>query len=238
MKDAKDCVLVVIGVNEQGQKELVALEDGFQESKESWLDLMHHLQSLGLKNGPQVATGDGALGFWAAVREVFPQTRHQRCWLHKTLNVLDKLPRTLQIKAKSDLHKIWMSPTRVNADKAFDDFIRSYSAKYPKATKCLLKDREVLLTFFDFPAEHWKPLRTTNPIESTFSTVRHRTKKAKGCFSRTTILTMVFKLCQSAEKHWIRLYGFQWLAEVIKGVKFVNGESQLTGELINARDAA
>jgi putative transposase len=238
MEDARDCVLVVIGVNDQGQKELIALEDGFRESKESWLELINHIKSLGLKNGPEVATGDGALGFWAAIRETFPKTRHQRCWLHKTLNVLDKLPKTLQAKAKSDLHEIWMSPTRVNVDKAFDHFITAYSAKYPKATECLLKDKEPLLTFFDFPAEHWKPLRTTNPIESTFATVRHRTKKTKGCFSRTTILTMVFKLCQSAQKHWIRLHGFQRLAEVIRGVKFVNGESQLEVESINTRDAA
>lgn len=238
MEDARDCVLVVIGVNEQGQKELVALEDGFRESKESWMELINHVKSLGLKNGPEVATGDGALGFWAAIRETFPKTRHQRCWLHKTLNVLDKLPKTLQAKTKSDLHEIWMSPTRKDADKAFDHFMTAYAAKYPKATECLLKDKEPLLTFFDFPAEHWKPLRTTNPIESTFATVRHRTKKVKGCFSRTTILTMVFKLCQSAQKHWIRLHGFQRLAEVIRGVKFLNGESQLEGELINARDAA
>ena len=238
MEEAKDCVLVVMGVNERGQKELLALEDGFRESKESWLDLINHLKRLGLKNGPEVATGDGALGFWAAIREAFPQTRHQRCWLHKTFNILDKLPKSLQAKAKSDIHEIWMSPTRTDALKAFDHFMVTYSAKYPKATECLQKDKDVLLTFFDFPAEHWKPLRTTNPIESTFATVRHRTKKVKGCFSRTTILTMVFKLCQSAQKRWIRLYGFQRIAEVIRGVKFVNGESQLEAELINTRGAA
>jgi len=238
MEDAKDCVLVVIGVDECGQKELIALEDGFRESKDSWMELINNLKRLGLKNGPEVAVGDGALGFWAAIRETFPKTRHQRCWLHKTLNVLDKLPKSLQARAKAELHEIWMSATRVDANRAFDHFIGLYSIKYPKATECLLKDRDVLLTFYDFPAEHWKPLRTTNPIESTFATVRHRTKKVKGCFSRTTILTMVFKLCQSAQKRWIRLYGFQRLAEVIRGVKFVNGESQITGELINKRDAA
>jgi putative transposase len=238
MEDARDCVLVVIGVDERGQKELIALEDGFRESKDSWLELINNLKNLGLKSGPEVAVGDGALGFWAAIREAFPQTRHQRCWQHKTLNVLDKLPKSLHAKAKSELHEIWMSATRAAANKAFDYFLASYSAKYPKATECLLKDRDVLLTFYDFPAEHWKSLRTTNPIESTFATVRHRTKKVKGCFSRTTILTMVFKLCQSAQRRWIRLYGFQRLADVIRGVKFVNGESQVIGELINTRDAA
>jgi putative transposase len=191
-----------------------------------------------LRSGPEVATGDGALSFWAAMRDAYPKSQHQRCWVHKTANVLDKLPRSLQSKAKADLHEIWMSETRVNAYKAFDHFVNSYCAKYPKATECLLKDKEALLTFYDFPAEHWKQLRTSNPIESTFATVRHRTKTAKGCFSRTTILTMVFKLCESAQKRWIRLNGFQRLTEVIRGVKFVNGESQPAGELTNKRDAA
>lgn len=238
MEDAKDCVLVVIGVNDQGQKELIALEDGFRESKESWLDLINNLKKIGLKKGPEVATGDGALGFWAAIRDAYPKTKHQRCWVHKTANILDKLPKSLQAKAKTDLHEIWMSEKREDAYKAFEDFIKSYSAKYPKATECLLKDKEALLTFYDFPAEHWKQLRTSNPIESTFATVRHRTKTVKGCFSRTTILTMVFKLCHSAQKRWIRLNGFQRLGEVIRGVKFVNGESQLEDELINTRVAA
>jgi putative transposase len=238
MEDAKDCVLVIIGVNEEGQKELLALEDGFRESKESWLELINHLKKLGLRSGPEVATGDGALGFWAAMRDAYPKSQHQRCWVHKTANVLDKLPRSLQSKAKADLHEIWMSETRINAYKAFDHFVNSYCAKYPKATECLLKDKEALLTFYDFPAEHWKQLRTSNPIESTFATVRHRTKTVKGCFSRMTILTMVFKLCESAQKRWVRLNGFQRLAEVIRGVKFVNGESQSESGLTDKRDAA
>ncbi len=238
MEDARDCVLVIIGVNDRGEKELLALEDGFRESKESWLEVINHLKSLGLNKGPEVVVGDGALGFWAAIRDSYPKTRHQRCWVHKTVNVLDKLPKHLLAKAKADLHEIWMSGTREYAYKAFDHFVSTYSAKYPKAAECLLKDKEALLTFYDFPAEHWKQLRTSNPIESTFATVRHRTKKVKGCFSRTTILTMVFKLCHSAQKRWIRLNGFQRLAEVIRGVKFVNGESQIEGEFINNRDAA
>ena len=190
MEAAKDCVLVVIGVNEQGQKELLALEDGFRESKESWLHLIKHLKKQGLQKGPEVACGDGALGFWAAISEAYPKTRHQRCWVHKTANVLNKLPKSLQAKAKSDLHEIWMSPSKDEALEAMKHFVHTYSAKYPKAADCLLKDKDELLTFYDFPAEHWKHLRTTNPIESTFAAVRHRTKKVKGCFSRTTILTM------------------------------------------------
>lgn len=238
MEAAKDCVLVVIGVNEQGQKELLALEDGFRESKESWLDLINQLKKQGLQKGPQVACGDGALGFWAAVSEAYPKTRHQRCWVHKTANVLNKLPKSLQAKAKSDLHEIWMSPSKSEAFAAMKQFVHVYGAKYPKAADCLLKDKDELLTFYDFPAEHWKQLRTTNPIESTFATVRHRTKKVKGCFSRTTILTMVFKLCQSAQKRWIRLYGLQRLADVIRGVNFVNGESQIVNESVDKRSAA
>jgi transposase-like protein len=178
------------------------------------------------------------LGFWAAVSEAYPKTRHQHCWAHKTANVLNKLPKSLQSKAKSDLHEIWMSPGKKKAEAALEDFIKSYGVKYPKAAECVLKDKEKLMLFYDFPAEHWKQLRTTNPIESTFATVRHRTKKVKGCFSRTRILTMVFKLCQSAQKRWIRLYGLQRLAEVIRGVNFVNGESQTEGELASKRDAA
>jgi putative transposase len=238
MEDAKDCVLVVIGVNEQGQKELLALEDGFRESKESWLDLIRNLKKQGLQKGPEVACGDGALGFWAAINEAYPQTRHQRCWVHKTANVLNKLPKSLQSKAKTDLHEIWMSPGKEEALIALEYFINSYGGKYPKVADCLLKDKEALLTFYDFPAEHWKQLRTTNPIESTFATVRHRTQKVKGCFSRTTILTMVFKLCQSAQKRWIRLYGLQRLADVVRGVKFVNGESRIQDGTVDKRDAA
>lgn len=223
MEDSKDCVLVIIGVNEKGKKELIAIEDGYRESKESWQTVLRDLKKRGLTRGPKVATGDGALGFWAAISEEFPQTRHQRCWCHKTCNVLDKLPKSQHGRAKSALHEIWMAATKAEANKAFNDFIETFSLKYPKAVECLKKDRDELMTFYDYPAEHWKPLRTTNPIESTFATVRHRTKRVKGCFSRKTILTMVFKLCQSAQEKWIRLYGFNRLADVIAGVKFVDG---------------
>lgn len=233
MEDAKDCVLVIIGVTDKGKKELIAIEDGYRESKESWQNLLRHLKSRGLTMPPKVATGDGALGFWAAISEEFPGTRHQRCWVHKTVNVLDKLPKSQHGKAKEALHEIWMAGTKEDANEAFDDFISNFSLKYPKATKCLNKDRDELLTFYDFPAEHWKPLRTTNPIESTFATVRHRTKRAKGCFSRKTILTMVFKLCQSAQDRWIRLNGFSRLADVIRGVKFVDGIAEKAQSLVD-----
>ena len=223
MEDASSCVLVIIGVTDKGKKELIAIEDGFRESKVSWQALMRDLKERGLTYAPKVAVGDGALGFWAALEEEFSMTRHQRCWVHKTANVLNRLPKSLQAKAKSQLQEIWMSDTKEHAEKAFQAFVDSYQLKYPKAVECLEKDKTELLTFYDFPAEHWKPLRTTNPIESTFATVRHRTKRCKGCFSRETILTMVFKLCQSAELTWNRLKGFNRLADVISGVKFVNG---------------
>ncbi len=223
MEDAKDCVLVIIGVKENGIKELIAITDGYRESKESWVDLLKCLQRRGLKKAPKIGVGDGALGFWGALNEVFPETSHQRCWVHKTANILNYLPKSLQAQAKSDLQQIWMAETRQRAYRAFDEFIAKFKLKYPKATECLLKDKEKMLTFYDFPAEHWKSLRTTNPIESTFATVRHRTIKAKGCFSRTTILTMVFKLCESAEKRWRRIHGFKQLADVIEGIKFIDG---------------
>lgn len=222
MDDAQ-CVLVIMGVTELGNKELIAIETGCRESKESWLELMRSLKNRGLTHAPSVAVGDGALGFWGALTEMFPQTRHQRCWFHKMGNVLDKLPKSQQSKAKAALQEIWMSETRDDAYRAFDQFITTYELKYPKATECLLKDKEELLTFYDFPAEHWVHLRTTNPIESTFATVRHRTRKSKGCFSRDTILTMVFKLTQSAEKRWNKLRGFGQLNNVIMGVKFIDG---------------
>ena len=220
--DERRCVLVVVGVTDQGHKELITLEDGFRESAESWLSVLRDLKERGM-NAPMVAVGDGALGFWNAVTEVFPETRPQRCWFHKMGNVLDKLPKSQQGKAKSMLQEIWMSSTREDAYKAFDEFVESYEAKYPKAAECLKKDREALLTFYDFPAEHWVHLRTTNPIESTFATVRNRTYKVKGAFSSKTILTMAFKLMQSAQKNWIRLRGFHHLDNVIRGVKFTNG---------------
>jgi transposase-like protein len=175
-------------------------------------------------NAPELAVGDGAMGFWAALEEIYPATRAQRCWLHKAGNVLNALPKSTQPKAKRALHEIWQAETRDRAHTAFDQFIATYEAKYPKATACLIKDRDALLTFYDFPATHWQHLRTTNPIESTFATIRHRTARTKGCVTRDTMLHMMFKLGQCAEKHWRRLRGFAYLAKVIEGVTFVNGE--------------
>jgi putative transposase len=224
--DDKQCLLVIIGATEDGCKELIAIEGGFRESELSWKQLLLDLKSRGLENGPQLAIGDGALGFWKALPQVYDDTRWQRCWVHKTANVLNKLPKSLQAKAKNKLHQIWMAPEKDEAQRHFDDFIRLYDAKYPKAAQCLRKDREALLTFYDFPAEHWRHIRTTNPIESTFATVRLRTKKVRGCFSAQTAITMAFKLCQCAQKRWIRLHHPERLAEVIKGVNFVNGTEE------------
>ena len=237
MEDAKDCVLVVIGVDEYGKKELLAIEDGCRESKDSWKNLIRSLKDRGLSKAPKVAVGDGALGFWSAISEEFPSTDHQRCWVHKACNILDKMPKSIHSRAKSDIHEIWMSETKADAKKAFEGFIKTYGAKYPKAVHCLEKDKKELLTFYDYPAERWKSLRTTNPIESTFATVRHRTKKVKGCFSRKTILTMVFKLCDSAEQRWHRIAGFKRLGQVITGVKFVDGIASINNDQ-DMRDAA
>ena len=221
--EERQCLLVIIGATKDGKKELLALESGFRESELSWTELLIDLKHRGLKGPPELAIGDGALGFWKALTKVYHNTRWQRCWVHKTANVLNKLPKSIQAKAKEKLHKIWMAPDKADAQKHFDDFISIYEAKYPKAAKCLQKDREVLLTFYDFPAEHWRHIRTTNPIESTFATVRLRTAKVRSCFSSKTVVTMAFKLCQCAQKRWQRLHGSKKLAEVIRGVIFVNG---------------
>jgi putative transposase len=220
--DENRCVLVVMGADENGNKVLLSLEDGFRESTESWLSVLRNLKERGIKT-PQLTVGDGALGFWNAVSQVFPEAKQQRCWFHKLGNVLDKLPKSQQANAKSLLHEIWMADTRANANKAFHAFLKAYEAKYPKATQCLLKDKEELLTFYDFPAEQWVHLRTTNPIESVFATVRNRTYKAKGAFSSKTVLTMTFKLMQSAQKNWIKLRGFHHIDNVIKGMPFIDG---------------
>ena len=219
----RQCILVLMGATAEGRKELIAITDGYRESVDSWRELLLDVKQRGLTTSPKVATGDGALGFWAALRELYPQTREQRCWVHKTANVLDKMPKSLHEKAKAMLQEIWMAPSREKASKAFALFVQTFEAKYPKAVECLVKDREVLLTFYDFPAEHWVHLRTTNPIESTFATVRLRTVRTKGSGSRTACLTMVFKLAQCAERHWRRLNGQELLPEVIQGVKFVDG---------------
>jgi transposase-like protein len=217
------CILVVIGATADGTKELIAITDGYRESEQSWLALLLDLKRRGLTHGPKLAIGDGALGFWKALPQAYGETRRQRCWVHKTANVLDKLPKGLQKKAKHDIHQIWMAETKAESEKSFDYFLKAYGAKYPKATNCLEKDRDVLLTFYDFPAEHWVHIRTTNPIESTFATVRLRTAKTRGSLSRETMLTMVFKLCLSAQQRWRKLNGQEHLAEVIEGINFVDG---------------
>lgn len=222
-EDERLCALVLIGVNERGQKRFLAIEDGVRESKQSWLDLLRELKERGLKLAPNLAIGDGALGFWAALEEIFPQTRTQRCWVHKTANILNYLPKSLQARAKAGLHDIWMADTKANADKAFDSFVTTYGAKYPKATECLVKDRAALLAFYDFPAEHWIHIRSSNVIESSFATIRHRTDRAKGCLTRDGMLAMIYKVGQSAERSWRRLRGFEWLAKVVEGVKFSDG---------------
>ena len=222
-EDERQCILVVIGVTDTGSKELLGLEAGFRESELSWKPLLLRLQDQGLETAPELAIGDGALGFWKALAHVFPPTRVQRCWVHKTANVLNHLPKSQQPKAKSALHEIYGAETKEDALRAFDRFIKTYDAKYPKAVECLSKDREALLAFYDFPAEHWVHIRTTNPIESTFATVRLRTHKTRGCVSQNSILSLVFKLVQSAQKRWLRIRGFKRLGEVIEGVKFKNG---------------
>ena len=223
LEDEAQCLLVIIGATPEGKKELVGLIDGVRESTQSWRELLLDLKHRGLSIGPGLAVGDGALGFWKALEEVWPKTRAQRCWVHKTANVLNKLPSSLQTKAKRALQDIWMGETRKDAEAAFDSFIELYRVKYEKAVECLVKDREALLAFYDFPAEHWPHLRTTNPIESTFATVRHRTIRSKGCLSNKTALAMIFKLAQAAEKSWRRLKGHAQLPKVILGVKFTDG---------------
>jgi putative transposase len=221
----RQCILVLIGADAQGRKELLAIEDGFRESARNWRELLLRLRDEnGLALDPELATGDGALGFWQALHEVWPKTKQQRCWVHKVANVLNKLPPSLQGKAKQGLHAIYEAENRKEAETALDRFVARYGAKYDKAVTCLAKDREVLLAFYDFPAEHWKHVRTSNPIESTFATVRLRTDKTKGCLSRQTALAMVFKLAKSAERHWRRLNGCDRLAQVIQGVRFRDGE--------------
>lgn len=227
--DDRQCILVLMGATAEGDKELIAVQDGYRESEQSWTELLLDLKHRGLTTAggdPKLAIGDGALGFWAACRKLLPGTREQRCWVHKTANVLDNLPKAQQPRAKEALHQIWMAATRQEANSAFDLFVAKYQAKYPKAVACLTKDRDVLLTFYDFPAEHWIHLRTTNPIESTFATVRLRHDKTKGNGSRRACLAMVFKLCASAQKRWRRLNGHDLIPEIIAGVVFVDGEKE------------
>ena len=223
LEDEKQCILVIIGATPEGKKELVGFTDGARESAHDWRALLLDLKRRGLDVSPELMIADGALGFWKAAGEVWPKAREQRCWVHKTANVLNKLPKSQQPKAKRALQEIWMAETKAVAETAFDAFIESYSVKYEKAADCLMKDRGVLLAFYDFPAEHWKHLRTTNPIESTFATVRHRTIRSKGCLSNKTALAMVFKLVDGAQKSWRRLDGHNQLPKIIQGVRFKDG---------------
>jgi transposase-like protein len=226
LDEERTCVLVLIGATEDGTKELLAVVDGYRESTQSWRELLGQLKRLGLTTSPKLAIGDGSLGFWIAQQEEYGPVAQQRCWVHKTANILDKMPKSVQGKAKQLIHEMYLAPTRKAALAAYDQFISSYQTKFPKACECLQKDKEVLFTFYDFPAQHWSHLRTTNPIESTFATVRLRTHRTKGSGSRIATLTIVFKLGLEAQKHWRRLNGSELVAKVVIGVKFVDGEEQ------------
>ena len=230
MEPQAECMLVVIGATPEGKKELVGFQVGMRESAQSWRELLVDIKARGLASAPEIAVGDGALGFWKAVDEVFPGTRHQRCWVHKTSNVLNKVPKSMQPGIKSDLREIWQAETRAAAETAMDVFAEKYEVKYSKAVACLTKDREALLTFYDFPAEHWDHLRTGNPIESVFATVRHRTVRTKGALSQKTAKLMVYKLIQAASKGWRRLKGANQLPLVIEGSKFTDGVAATDAE--------
>ena len=223
LQEDRPCVLVMIGALPDGTKELIAVHDGHRESKESWSEVMENLKRKGLLKTPLLAIGDGALGFWAALEEVFPSTRQQRCWVHKTANVLDKMAKSSQSNAKKLIHEMYMSETKEKGLAAFDSFIKLYEAKFQKACECLKKDKEQLFTFYDFPAEHWVHIRTTNPIESTFATVRHRMRQTKGCGSRLATMTMVFKLTHAAQKQWRKIRGYKLIERILIGVQFKDG---------------
>lgn len=225
-ENSRQCLLVLMGATAEGHKELIAVVDGYRESEQSWYELLVSVKNRGLTVDPKLAIGDGALGFWAALRKVFPTTRDQRCWVHKTANVLNKMPRSVQPRAKDDLHQIWMAESRDAARRSFDAFLEKYQAKYDAACECLSKDREELLAFYDFPAEHWKHLRTSNPIESTFATIRLRHRRTKGSGTRKTSLAMMYKLAQSAQKRWRRLDGHEQITYLIEGKKFIDGVLQ------------
>ena len=235
MEPQAECMLVVIGATPEGKKELVGFQVGTRESAQSWRELLVGLKARGLTIAPELAVGDGALGFWKALEEVFPSARHQRCWVHKAANVLNKLPKSLQANARQDLREIWLAPDRMTAEAALATFVAKYAPKYERAVACLIKDREVLLAFYDFPAEHWDHLRSSNPIESVFATVRHRTVRTKGALSQETARLMVFKLVMAAARTWRRLKGENQLPKVIEGVTFKDGVEVTT---VNAQDAA
>ncbi len=223
LTNERPCMLVLIGTTPEGRKELVGLLDGERESKLSWKELLLGLKRRGLAYGPELAVADGGLGFWPALEEVFPGSKEQRCWVHKTANILDKIPKSVHPVAKRKIHEMYLSSTKKEALEAYDDFLALFEDKYPKACQCLRKDKAVLFTFYDFPAAHWQHLRTTNPIESTFATVRHRTRQTKGCGSRTATLSLVYKLGREAEKKWRRLRGYHLVIKVMNGIPFENG---------------
>ena len=226
LDDDRTCILVIIGADKEGNKELVAVSDGYRESTLSWKELLLDLRRRGLKDGPKLCVADGGMGFWAALEEVFPRCREQRCWVHKTANILNALPKSMRSKTKSHIHDMYHAENKESALDAYDHFVRVYKDKYPKAVACLEKDKEVLFTFYDFPAVHWIHIRTTNPIESTFGTVRHRTRRTKGCGSRTATLTMVFKLTLEAQKTWKKLKGYDMIPLVLENKVFIDGELQ------------
>jgi transposase-like protein len=232
LTDDRPCVLVIIGALATGEKEVVAIWDGQRESALSWSEVLLSLKRRGLEQGPNLAIGDGALGFWKALEEVYPEARHQRCWVHKTANILDKMPKSVQKGAKLMIHEMYLSPTKKAGLRVFGDFMSLYEAKYPKACECLKKDKEELFTFYDFPAEHWRNIRTTNPIESSFATVRHRTRQTKGCGSREATLGLVYKLIMEAEKGWRKLGGVIFMDKLIRGIKFVDGEEKNDQEIV------
>jgi transposase-like protein len=224
LDDERSCILVIIATDKHGNKELLAVSDGYRESTIGWKEMLLDLKRRGLDMGPRLAVGDGAMGFWNALKEVYPQTKEQRCWVHKTANILDKLPKSMQSKAKEHIKDMYMAPTREDALEAYDHFVNTYKDKYPNAVKCLVKDKDVLFTFYDFPAANWNHIRTTNPIESTFATVRLRTKKTKGCGTRMATLAMVFKLVLEAQRTWKRIKGYEFIPLVLENKKFVNGD--------------
>ena len=234
MEPQAECMLVIIGATPEGRKELVGFQVGTRESAQSWRELLVGLKARGLAIAPELAIGDGALGFWKALEEVFPTTRHQRCWIHKAVNILNKLPKSLQANARHDLREIWLAPDRLTAEAALATFAAKYVPKYERAVACLLKDREALLTFYDFPAEHWDHLRSSNPIESVFATVRHRTVRTKGALSQETAKLMVFKLIMAAAKTWRRLEGESQLPKVLEGVTFTDGVEVITNDAKHA----
>ena len=223
MEDTAACMLVIIGATLEGKKELVGFQVGVRESTQSWRELLVDLKARGLAAGPEIAVGDGALGFWKALEEIFPEVRHQRCWVHKVANILNKVPKSVQPNMKEDLREVRDAPDRATAEAAITVFAEKYGFKYPKAVDCLIKDRTALLAFFDFPADHWDHLRTANPIESVFATVRHRTVRTKGALSQNTARLMVFKLVTAASKTWRRLKGENHLPRIIEGIRFADG---------------